>query len=521
MLNVRAASIDPKAVKALAFTAGMFTLTWLVAGWVIEGSSLYLVLLGVGGIGLMVFMSIMKDWRMGVYIFLSWLVLEDQIRKYLGNSTFMFFAKDAIIGLTYIAMMVAYRRRQLLTFRPPFMIFLGIFFWMAAMQVLNPNSPSIFFGILGMKTYFYYIPLMFAGYAMLRNEEDLHKILMLNMWIGLIVSGFGLLQSFGGGGFLTPDNIDPALYTLSHVMRSTGESGSEFVRSTSVFVSDGRYGHFLVLFFILAVGTAGYIMLRKGHGQYVVFTVIAVVSLATIMTGSRGSFVYLILDTIVLSVALLWGAPWRFRLAFRLGKVVRNVVILSSLAIAIAMFLSPDAIQRRLNFYFYSLSPTSSHSELRYRSFEYPTENFEAVFLQPNWQWGNGTGVASLGTQYVVRAFGVPPPNLGVESGYGSLISEFGVIGPILWIIWTVSLVLSSWKVVKKLKQTQFFPIGFAIFWFAFMVLIPFTFQVLNGYQNYLTCAYLWLTVGILYRLPALLAEQQAAAALRNAPVQP
>src|SRR5579862_7175651 len=100
MLNARTATIDPKAVKALAFTAAMFVLTWLVAGWVIEGASLYLVLLCVAGIGLVVFMTIMKDWRMGVFIFLSWLVLEDQIRKYFGNSSYIFFAKDVIIGLT-------------------------------------------------------------------------------------------------------------------------------------------------------------------------------------------------------------------------------------------------------------------------------------------------------------------------------------------------------------------------------------------------------------------------------------
>jgi hypothetical protein len=63
---------------------------------------------------------------------------------------------------------------------------------------------------------------------------------------------------------------------------------------------------------------------------------------------------------------------------------------------------------------------------------------------------------------------------------------------------------------VRKLKQTALFPIGFAIFWYAFMCLGPFTFYGLNTYQNYLTCAYLWLIVGMLYRLPGLLADEQA-----------
>ncbi len=67
-----------------------------------------------------------------------------------------------------------------------------------------------------MKTYFYYIPLMFAGYALLRTEEDLHKILMLNMWIAIVVAGLGVLQSFGGGAILDSRRNGPgALRTVA------------------------------------------------------------------------------------------------------------------------------------------------------------------------------------------------------------------------------------------------------------------------------------------------------------------
>lgn len=517
MLNVRTEILGNKMVKALGLTIGLFYLTWVVSGWVINDNYSYMTLAVVGCAGVAVFMAIMNDWRSGVFLFLGWLVLEDQIRKYLGNGTMAFFAKDVIAGMTYASMLVAMRKGKLLTFKPPFLIWLGIFFWMAALQVLNPNSPSVFYGLLGMKTYFYYVPLMFAGYAILRVEADLYKLLMLNMWIALFVSGLGLLQSFGGGGFLTPATSDVDLYDLSHVGRGEVRLGTFFVRPTSVFVSDGRYAQFLILLFVLAFGTAGYLLMRAKRGRYVVFGALGVVAIATVMTGSRGAFVYLILDTIVLSVALLWGAPWRHRQAFRLGKVIRNAFAISALAIVLAVIFFPEAVRARWALYVDTLSPTSANSELRYRAMQYPAENLESVFSQPNWKWGNGTGVASLGTQYVARAFGVPRAQVGAESGYGALVSEFGIIGPILWIVWTTSLVVSAWKVVRKLKQTPLFPVAFAIFWYAFMVLVPFTFYTLNGYQNYLTCAYLWLTIGMLYRLPGLLAEQQAAAAVSHA----
>ena len=516
MSIARAESYDPKAAKAIVLTIGLFVLTWLVSEWVIQGSSQYLLLLCVGCAAIIVFLTVMRDWRTGIFIFLVWLVLEDQIRKYFGNNLLIFFAKDAIVGVTYISMWAARRRGQLLTFKPPFMLWLGFFFWMASMQVLNPNSPSVFFGILGMKTYFYYVPLVFAGYAILHTEADLHRILMLSMWIALTVSGFGLLQSFGGGGFLTPTNLAPELYTLSHVQRGTSAPGTAFVRASSVFVSDGRFAQFLILLFILAFGTAGYLLLRTKRGRYLVFGALGVIAIATIMCGSRSPIVFLIVDAIVLSLALLWGAPWRQRQVFRLGKAIRNMIIVCAIAIGFATILFPDEINRRWAFYADSLSPTGAHSELGFRAWGYPVQNTESVFEHTNWKFGNGTGSASLGTQYVSRVFGVPAPRVGEESGYAQLIAEFGLLGPILWTIWTVSLILAAWKVVRKLKQTPLFPIGFAIFWFAFMLLGPFTLYGLNNYQNYLTCAYFWLTVGMLFRLPGLLAENQAATAAQN-----
>ena len=57
------------------------------------------------------------------------------------------------------------------------------------------------------------------------------------------------------------------------------------------------------------------------------------------------------------------------------------------------------------------------------------------------------------------------------------------------------------------------FPLGFATFWFAFVLLFPETFGSLNTYQDYVMNATLWLFVGILYRLPELVATRPVALA--------
>ncbi len=82
------------------------------------------------------------------------------------------------------------------------------------------------------------------------------------------------------------------------------------------------------------------------------------------------------------------------------------------------------------------------------------------------------------------------------------MILEMGIVAPFLWVLWTGVLLYYSWKIVRQLRGTRFFPIASAIFFYAFLLLYPFTYGGLPAYQNYVTNAYLWLLVGILFRLP-------------------
>ncbi len=75
-------------------------------------------------------------------------------------------------------------------------------------------------------------------------------------------------------------------------------------------------------------------------------------------------------------------------------------------------------------------------------------------------------------------------------------------MAPFLWILWTAALLWSSWKVVRTLKRTRLFPIAIAILWYAFILLYPLTFLGIDIYENFVNNAFLWILVGILFRLP-------------------
>jgi len=157
--------------------------------------------------------------------------------------------------------------------------------------------------------------------------------------------------------------------------------------------------------------------------------------------------------------------------------------------------------------------PSSSASELQVRTWDYPVNNFLGAFGYERWPYGYGIGTLSLGTQYVARIFHVKPPIIGVESGFGTIVLEMGVGGLILWFVMSFAILFSAWQVVKKLRGSPWFPLAFVIFWYAGLLLLPMTFAGMQPYQDFVLNAYLWLLLGILFRLPTLAVSVQYAAA--------
>jgi hypothetical protein len=93
------------------------------------------------------------------------------------------------------------------------------------------------------------------------------------------------------------------------------------------------------------------------------------------------------------------------------------------------------------------------------------------------------------------------PMRVGVESGFGNLIVELGIVGLMLWIILGVSVALSGWKVAKELRSTPWFPLAFATFLFALILFFPWTYTSFSAYQDFVINSNLWLLLGILFRL--------------------
>jgi hypothetical protein len=449
--------------------------------------------------------AILNNWRNGMYFFLSWLLFEDCARKFLGNNMAIFFAKDFFLLVVLISFVAAVRRKEIsMSFRPPFLVPVLIFVWFGFMQIFNPGSTSVWYGLMGFKIFFYYIPLVFLGYALLRSEAELRHFFTVNLILALIIVSFGIVQSIVGPTFLNPADPAEDIRSLSTLYRVSPITGQMAYRPTSVFVSTGRYTNFIQVAWLLTLGFSGYLLLRQKKGRILGFIAVPVVAAGAFLSASRGSFMWGMINAAVTSVAFLWGAPWKQGEVLRVMRSIQRVALGVGLGLVLLFFAYPDALLSRLAIYTETLNPNSPTSEIGNRSWTYPIQNFLAAFSYDRWPYGYGIGTTSNGSQYVVRFFHVNPPVTGVESGFGTLIVEMGIGGLILWFVMTAAILISSWRLVHRLRGSPWFPLAFVIFWNAFVLLLPSTFGGIQPYEDFLVNAYFWLLLGLLFRLPTI-----------------
>lgn len=496
----------------VVFVLGAYTL----AQPIINNDMAAFAYMGMFCLGAAFAVAILKNWRNGVSLLVAWILFEDYARKMLGNNMIIFFAKDILLLIVYISYLVALKRRSVATIRPPFLVPLLLFIWFGIMQVFNPASTTLLFGILGVKLYYAYVPLFFLGYALLTSEADVRRFFNLNILLTLTIASLGVAQSILGPTFLNPGKPAEEIRELSTLYRVAPESGLTAYRPTSVFVSAGRFGNFMLVGWLLVLAFTGYLLLRRPEGRKLAFVAMAVAAGAILLGASRGLLMLGGGSATAMGLAYIWGAPGGRGQLIRIIRTTQRSVIAIALALVLLILLYPEALLSRLAIYAETLTPGGAHSELQNRVWDYPLRNFLGAFNYDRWPYGYGIGTSSLGVQYVAKIFHERPVGVGVESGFGALVVEMGIGGLVLWLIMSFAILISAWRIVKKLKGSPWFPIAFAIFWYAFLLLLPITFGSIVAYEDFVMNAYLWLLLGILFRLPHLKFSSQFAKVARS-----
>ena len=267
------------------------------------------------------------------------------------------------------------------------------------------------YGVLALKIDFYYVPLMFLGYALMERPADLERFLVVNIAAGILIAGLGIAQSVVGGNFLTPDDLAPELYELTHTLRYSPITHSASAVTSSVFVSSGRFSFYLILLWILAMGAQGYLLLARRPGAKYGFFGIGVVTVAVMITGTRTPFVFMLASALMMSAAFLWGAPWRWGQGHRLVKALRRAFLVERGRVGPDGHGFPHRAWGPLEVPVRNVVIAGNEgSEWQVRGWDYPIQNLLMAFDHDRWVEGYGTGTASLGMQYVTRIIGGAGP---------------------------------------------------------------------------------------------------------------
>jgi len=456
-----------------------------------------------GVLGIIIMSVSYKYPRQALYAFIIYVPIGGTITYYLGNSPILQLAKDAFYVPALIALWQTCRKQRLPLIIPqgikiPLYIVLGCslltLLFINGGQQFNPPISGLFekappeiplgMGILGLKVFLGYVPLIGCAYYLIRDKRDFLFLSRLQIALILICCVLGFIQYFllvtgvcqGTRGLegdaLFRATLEARCYFGGALVYSPEEG---VIRLPGTFVAPWQWAWFLIAstFFTFATGFTdpSPIWRLVGLGSLVTVFINAVIS---------GQRIALALVPICFGILLL--------LTGQIGNLKRFIPIGVGLAliVGIAIVTNPALVQER----------TESFTGRWEAS---PPQDFIVQQFEENWKnvdgpLGSGLGRATNST----RALGKTKL---VETYYPKVLYEVGIIGVLAFLGLVTSLTIIGFKTYRSIKNRNFRSYGAALW--VFILFISY-----NTYYYPLDvdpiAVYYWFFAGVLFKLPEL-----------------
>jgi hypothetical protein len=432
---------------------------------------------------------LLDRWRVTLLVFLVWLPLEDLIRKLSGNDLRVYFVKYGIYAILLVGLVRESRGMWQAAAGRARLALYALIAWGVIMSV--PSALQDWrLPVIGLSLDFLFVPLTIAGYLLARDLVSARIWLYGLALLGAVVCGVGIAQAVLGPEFLLPQDATPGLNDLTLVRQIPGQA--PVFRPSGTFVDPGRYISMTIL--AVALALSGFLII-KGRRRIVMLIAVLVAATAVWVPGGRTAIV---VSTFLLGVAVLAPAFARERLAFLRALGIAGAGLIGLVLLAVTF---PSLFGSRLAFYEATLNPNSPGGEWGSRWDALTTDVGRGVEL--GGLVGQGTGDQSLGKQYLFG--GAAYSNVGlydIEGGYAATAVEWGVIGLILWILWTMAWTHRLWINVKRVRGTTVAAPSLVLFAWVVVALFPAFFIGYQTFQNFLWNAHFWLLSGVVAGLP-------------------
>jgi hypothetical protein len=454
-------------------------------------------------LGIIVLSLSFKYPRYALYAFLIYVPFGGTITYYIGNSPILQLAKDAFYFPVLISVWQICKKQGL-----PFLIPKQIktsFFIVLACSLLTLlfinggqqfNPPPVAFGkevvkeipigmgILGLKVFLGYVPLITCVYYLVRNKAEYLFVTRLQIVLILICCVLGFFQYFLlltgvcegtrnlGGDALFKASLEARCYFGGALVYSPQEG---MIRLPGTFVAPWQWAWFLIsgTFFTFATGFAD---------PSILWRIISLISLAGVVVNAviSGQRIALALVPICFIILLL--------LTGQIGNLKKFIPVGIGLALilGIAMVSYPDVVQERVDSFFGRWEASPPH--------QFIVDQFEENYKNVDTIIGTGLGRATNSA----RALGSTKL---VETYYPKVLYEVGIVGVIAFFIFVNVLTFAAFKTYRTIKNRNLRT--YAASMWVFILFISY-----NTYYYPLdvdpVAVYYWFFAGLLFKLPVI-----------------
>jgi hypothetical protein len=456
-----------------------------------------------GVLAILIFSFSYKYPRQAIFAFLIYMPFAGTITYYIGNSPVLQLAKDSFYVPALVAFWQYCRQRNLplipnQTIKKPLFILLGLclltLIFINGGQQLNPppvqpfetppNEMPIAMGILGLKVFLGYVPLIGCIYYLIRNKKDFLLLSRIQIVLIIICCALGFLQYIllltgvcegtrnAAGADLFRASLDARCYFGGSLLYSPSQG---VIRLPGTFVAPWQWAWFLIssTFFAFATGFSDPSLIWRLMG----FSSLALVFVNAVVSGQRIALALVPVCFIILLI--LTGQIRNLKRFIPMGLGL-------ALILGIAMATNPEVVQERTDSLFgrWEAAPPE----------EFIVHQFQENLRNVASPIGSGLGRATNSA----RALGKTKL---VETYYPKVIWEVGYVGALGFLAFVTTLTVTTFKTYRGIKNPSLRTYGAAMW--VFILFISY-----NTYYYPLdvdpVAVYYWLAAGILFKLPVL-----------------
>jgi cell division protein FtsW (lipid II flippase) len=430
--------------------------------------------------------AILINWRVGVFAVLGMLLIEDVVRRLLysfGLVPEIALIKDALLALTYLAFfttVILQERRTPQSYPFPFMLGFFGYLFIIVIGSINflanywlTNFPLV---LLSFRVTFWYMPLIFLGYELFRDEKHLERFCYVLVYLSIPLTLFATVQFFFGDQIDSPlmKPLEGTVDTRSFLTEE-GRYGN-VPRATSVFGTPLRFGTFSLLLFILGMALQS----TRSKINIPLFVAIIASAIGVLLSSQRIAMLLLI-------VAFFWVVLN----AYHVTRSARNYFPYIWMAIIIAsttvVFLTTV---EEVRLWLWTAFESSDR-----RSDWFIRDSLDGI--REAGLLGLGLGVKGAGSGYIDIDHSIVQIN---ESGIAAVTLELGLIGLLVLallvgqIIWGLKQVIyhSPSRLQRALAVSVYIFFGCILLWSMFIHR--------RSFYDSTALIMLWLLLGLVFR---------------------